>query len=180
GAARISQEDCNTRDAAGYLLFLDRVLAEARRIRKPGGVILIHTGRMPMKWKGRLPRIRFQLVGANIAAARNLRARSGPLFSTRFARVPGIRWVGLPVWVYHALIRKYSRRGDCVAHIFSGTGNCGLAALAEGRVPILVDLHHHLAVQRRLRRAARIGLGVRSKGAHQSRLRGPRGVRFFP
>lgn len=156
GARQVPRRECNTTDLTAYTTFLGRALDEAARVAKCGGYILFHTNLRPVRNEGNIPVVRFEVfrrIGrgddCTIEAAGHREVR------VRLAQVEGVRWQGLPVRVYEILIRRYSRRAEIVTHVFSGTGNSALAALRLGRIPVLVDLHHHRIVQRRVRRHVR-------------------------
>lgn len=156
GAGRVPQRECCTRDLAAYAKFLGHTLDEAARIAKPGGYILFHTNLLPVRRTGGIPRVRFQ-VFRRLTRGTGCRIRQVGEWETavRLARIRGTKWLGLPVHTYERLIRKYSRAGEMVVHVFSGTGNSALAAVASGCFPVLIDLHHHRFVRQRLNRRLR-------------------------
>lgn len=156
GTLGISQKDCCTRDPKLYGAFLAQLLGEAIRIIKPGGYILVHTGGIPVKRVRGVPRFVFQVLRKQVRRARpTTRWLKTERFSTRIARVKGFSWGAFPIWVYRMLIRRYSDPGARVVHICSGTGNSAIAALGLSRSPILLDLHYHRQVQRRLNKMLR-------------------------
>ena len=156
GAGRVPQRECCTRDPAAYTMFLGHALDGAARIVEPGGYILFHTNLLPVRRGGGIPRVRFQ-VFRRLTRGTGCRIRQVDQWETavRLARIRGTKWLGLPVHTYESLIRRYSRPGEMVVHVFSGTGNSALAALASGCFPVLIDLHHHRFVRRRLNRRLR-------------------------
>ena len=127
-----------------YQALIGTFLAEAMRILKPYGHILITTARPPATRHHGYTEVLFRVL--NKAAYRNdWRARKVRLerFSVEYVIFERMSWLALPVWVYEKLLERYSAPNDFVAHVFSGSGNGGIAALKIGRKPILVDLHYH-------------------------------------
>ena len=165
GALGVAQRDCPTRDAGEYENFLGRVLDEAARVVVPGGCVVLHTTRSPVRKRRGVARIVFEVLRRPARGVRHgeLRRVARATFSARYVRLAGIDWAALPVWVYQRLVRRYSRRGDFVAHVFSGSGNGALAALALKRTPVLVDLHYHRLVGRRLREAVAAAASARRR-----------------
>jgi len=156
GERRTRKNQYCTSDAQEYERWLRRSLAEATRIVKPGGTILLHN-RRPRRRTARGERlVEFDVLQKALRgggrAPKQLRTET---FVTRFADVVEFSWWALPVRLYRTLIGRYSLPGETLAHIFSGSGNSGLAALELSRSPVLVDLHHHRQVQRRLRKKMR-------------------------
>jgi hypothetical protein len=152
GARRVPRRECNTLDLDAYTRFLSRALDEAARIARPGAFILFHTDRLPMRRAGNIPRVRFEVFRRSRGAGYAMREAGQWEVAVHLARVDGVKWLGLPVHIYEMLLRKYSRPGEIVVHVFSGTGNSALAAFPLGRIPVLVDLHHHRVVRRRIER----------------------------
>jgi hypothetical protein len=156
GTRRVPRRECNTTDLAAYTTLLGRALDEAARIAKPGGYILFHSNLRSERSAGNIPVVRFDVFrrigrGADctIEAAGHREVR------VHLEQVEGVKWQGLPVRTYEMLLRRYSRPGEIVTHVFSGTGNSALAALTLRRIPVLVDLHHHRIVRRRIHRHVR-------------------------
>jgi hypothetical protein len=150
------QKDCCTKDPKLYGAFLARLLGEAARIIRPGGHILVHTGGLHIRSVRGVSRFEFQVLRKRLRLGRQTtRWLKAERFSTRVARVKGFNWGAFPVWVYRMLIGRYSVPGARVVHACSGSGNSAIAALALSRLPILLDLHHHRQVQRRLNRLLR-------------------------
>jgi hypothetical protein len=151
GASRVSQKECCTGNAEQYEAFLCRFLEEAARIVKPGGYVLLHTNSTPIKRVKGVPQIEFTALRRQVRGSRHaLKWVGSERFVTRYTRVNGITWLALPVSLYRVLIRRYSEPGDAIAHVFSGSGNSAIAALELSRVPVLLDLHYHREVKRRL------------------------------
>jgi DNA modification methylase len=156
GASRVSQKECCTRNAEQYDAFLFRILEEAARIIKPEGHILLHTNLPPVKRVKGVPHIEFKVFRRQVRGGNHgLKWVRSEGFATQYVRVTGINWTALPIWLYRSLIRRYSKPGEIIAHIFSGSGNSAIAAMELLRVPILLDLHYHRQVQRRLNKRLR-------------------------
>ena len=169
GALGVSQEECPTKNSRRYDAFLASFLQEAGRILKPGGHILLHTNLPPVKRENGALRILFQILRKSNSGSVRRAARVGTIeFTTSFVWVRGICWAALPVWLYRDLVRRYSEPGEIVAHLFSGSGNGALAALTLSRKPVLVDLHYHRTVRKRLDRALGHINGERVHGKHES------------
>ena len=151
GTRGVPRKDCCPCDPRSFGAFLARCLGEAMRIVKPGGYVLIHTRKTPLNSTRGLHRVVFQVLKKSAVETRQtidwLKVEK---FRVHFVRVKGVNWYGFPVSFYQILVRRYSRPGARVVHIFSGTGNSAIAALNLSRFPILIDLNHHQQVQRRL------------------------------
>ena len=74
------------------------------------------------------------------------------VFRVPYIEVPGFWWWALPVAFYRKLIARYSRPGTVVMHVFSGSGNGGIAAAQLGRTAVLVDRHYHWLSRPRVQR----------------------------
>ena len=141
-----------TSDGKEFERFVAQWLAEATRVIKPGGHVLLHA-RRPRR---RTPEGKKPLLFAVFRKqARQAEKIGREIFTTRYSRVRNLPWVALPVWLYREIIRRHSHPGDVVVHLFSGSGNSGLAALELSRRPVLIDLHYHRAVSRRLKKSVR-------------------------
>jgi hypothetical protein len=129
----------------------------------------MHTGKLPLKTMGSVLHIVFHVLKKSARGSLQtvtwVRAEK---FCVRFVRVKGIGWYTFPLWLYRALIARYSRPGAILVHTFSGTGNSAIAALGLSRSPILIDLHHHLQVQRRLNKLLRRYRGKRDRKKNRS------------
>src|SRR5207245_9888466 len=66
--------------------------------------------------------------------------------------VQSFHWQALPVSFYRILIHRYAAPGQSVTHVFSVSGNSGIAAMQLARTPILIDLHYQTQTQARLNR----------------------------
>jgi DNA modification methylase len=152
---RVRKTDYCTFDASEYKKWISDALAEAARIVVPKGHILLTTS---MRKDGRVSRVKrvvFQVWQKRDARGGLRRRARAELFPRYFVDMKNFRWYALSIRLYQTLIQRYSRRGDIVAHIFSGSGNGGIAALQLARKPVLVDLHYHRKVERRLSRCQR-------------------------
>jgi DNA modification methylase len=155
GARALRRHEYGARHASEYDQLMAKMFSEAARVLKPGGYILLHTN-YPAVFRPRRERaVIFTVHRKGGGVRQRLRAREPVAFPTRHVYLKGFSWPALPVWVYRSLVEEYSRRGDLIVHVFSGSGNGGVAALQLGRKAALVDLHYHRWVQRRLRRSVR-------------------------
>ncbi len=151
GAKRVRQKDCSTYDPEKYHELLARFLREATRIVKPRGHVLLHTNEPSVRRIGNVTRIVFQVFQKRVRGGQWDRQRvASETFLSRYRRPKGFWWIALPIRIYRDLIRRYSRPGDIVAHVFSGSENGALAALESSRKPILLDLHYHRRTKRKL------------------------------
>ncbi|MFQ5694681.1 MAG: hypothetical protein ACE5HB_01690 [Terriglobia bacterium] len=154
GERSFSPQDCCTPSPDRYARIVSSFLDEAARIVRPGGHILLSTTSKPLPGTKGRRRVLFEIFRK--ARTRNGRRRCKRVdfleLSARFAAVKGYAWQALPVWLYEVLLRQYSEPGETFAHVFSGSGNAALAAFKLSRRPILVDLHYHSLVRRRLNR----------------------------
>jgi hypothetical protein len=127
-----------------------RFLSEAARIVEPRGYVLLNMSRT----RRRNPKV------FRVLQKRARRGESGLVtirlerFRAHHANVKDFAWEAFPLRLYRTLIRRYSQAGAKVAHVFSGSGNGGIAALELGRKPILIDLHYHRQMRKRLSRIA--------------------------
>ncbi len=152
GEPRVPRMDCCPGNSWVYGAFLARCLSEASRIVRPGGYILVHIGKLPLNLSGTLPFLFHVLNKSARGSPRTVTWIGTEEFHARFVAINGINWYALPMWLYRAIISRYSRPGAIVVHTFSGTGNSAIAALRLSRFPILVDLHHHRQVESRLKK----------------------------
>lgn len=153
-AQRIRKQEFGADTAAEYEALMDRFLEEAARVLTLGGHIAVHTDYPPSPKPGNQPQVVFQVWQKKTRGAPAEWVASEPL-RVRHIHVRDFSWLALPVWVYRVLIEKYSRPGDAIAHVFSGSGNGGLAALSLGRRPVLIDLYYQRQTLRRLEKKAR-------------------------
>ena len=157
GEPRCHRREFCTSNEEEYEGLIARFLAEAARIVEPRGYVLLNTSRS----RRRNPKVfrvfqkRVRLGQSRLATIKLER------FHAHHANVKDFAWEALPLHLYRTLIRRYSQAGAKVAHVFSGSGNGGIAALELGRKPILIDLHYHRQMRKRLSRIA----GPRRKAA---------------
>lgn len=155
GARRLRKGDYCTSDPIQYRSFINAFLTEADRILKPQGYLLIIPSRCPP-----ITRIGARFLQFNVLRKDPLdphwtcKIVASETYWTHFVSVESCWWAARP-WLYRSLLQRYSRVGDTVVHVFSGSGNSAIAALSIGRKPVLVDLHYHRNVRTRLRRYIR-------------------------
>ncbi len=153
GARPVGKGAFCTNSSREYKRMIDSFLAEALRVVKENGYILMSTSRSPAETRPGAVKIIFQVFRKRLRGRKWVAetvAREG--FWTHGLAVKRSCWLAIPVRVYRALLENYSKRGQIVAHVFSGSGNGGIAAVLLNRKAILVDLHYHREVSKRLRR----------------------------
>jgi hypothetical protein len=153
GVRHRPKADYCTSDPEEYDLFISRFLKEATRIVQPRRHLLLVESRIqPRGSKGARPVI-FHVLQKQMSHGHwtHQRIRSETFF-THFLDVKDFPWWAFSLRLYRSLIRRYSEPGEIVAHVFSGSGNGAIAALELGRMPILIDLHYHRQIRRRLRK----------------------------
>ncbi|MGA9564362.1 MAG: hypothetical protein WBS19_02450 [Candidatus Korobacteraceae bacterium] len=131
---------------------IDSFVAEALRVVKADGYILMSTSRSPAETRPGAVKVIFRVFRKTLRRGKwvaEVVAREG--FWTHGLVVKRSCWLAIPIRVYRALLEEYSKRGQIVAHVFSGSGNGGIAAVLLNRKAILVDLHYHREVLKRLR-----------------------------
>ncbi len=150
GAIRFRKGDFCTDDATEYQRWIGGFLREAMRIMKPGAYLLMSGSREPRLTGIGKRRVEFGVFRKQQQNGRWMfkRIRTEG-FWTHFMHVRSCWWACRPS-LYRELIVKYSRMGDVVVHVFSGSGNSGVAALAAGRKPILIDRHYQRDALRRV------------------------------
>jgi len=155
------KRDCCTDDPAEYRAWIGQFMGEAERILKPHGYLLMSGERPPNPTHVGKRYVQFKVLrkepdgdGWRFRKIRN------ETFWTRFMQVRSIWWAVRP-HVYRELILKYSQTGDVVVHVFSGSGNSGIAALGAGRLPVLIDLHYHRDARRRLANSLKFNKATR-------------------
>lgn len=150
GARALRRHEYGAREASEYDQLMAKMFSEATRVVQPGGYILLHTN-YPAVFRPRRKRtVIFTVHRKGRGDGQRLRALKPVAFPTRHVYLKGFSWPALPVWVYRSLVEKYSRQGELIVHVFSGSGNGGVAALQCSRKVALVDLHYHRRVHRRL------------------------------
>ena len=156
GVKHRPKTDYCTSDLKQYDQFIAAFLTQATNIVQPRGYILLVESRIEPRGSIGARRIIFHVLQKQILCGRwtHRRIRS-ETFRTHFIDVRDFPWWAFSLRLYRTLILRYSHVGDIVVHVFSGSGNGAIAALDLGRRPILIDLHYHRQVGRRLRK--RIG-----------------------
>jgi len=142
--------DYCTDSPAQYGKWMEGFLGEANRILKPDGYLLMSGARSPRRTHVGKRLVDFGVLHKERTgktwALKKLRTE---YFWTHYLRVQSCWWAVRP-WIYRELLLKYSQPGDIVAHVFSGSGNSGIASLELNRTPILLDLHYQRDARRRL------------------------------
>ena len=153
GAIRFRKGDYCTDDAQQYERWIGGFLAEAMRVMKPGAYLLMSGSREPRLTGVGKRRVEFGVFSKQQQNGRWLLKRiRTQAFWTHFMHVRSC-WYACRPSLYRELIVKYSRPGDVVVHVFSGSGNSGVAAIAENRRPVLIDRHYQRDALRRLANA---------------------------
>ncbi len=148
--------DFCTANPEHYGAGLSRYLAEAGRIVQPWRFVALISSRPPRSSTRGVRLIRFHILQKRVVRSRwTLQCIRSLRFRTHYVDVKNFLWWALPVKLYRTLLERYTRPGEAVAHVFSGSGNCALAALQSDRRPLLIDLHHHREIRRRLIRRLR-------------------------
>lgn len=136
-----------------YSRMIDTFLREALRVVKAEGYIVMLTSRSPAERRSGARMVVFQIFRKELRRRKWVAELvSSESFWTHAIDAGRSRWLAIPVRVYRSLFEKYSKPGQIVAHVFSGSGNGGIAAVLLGRKVILVDLCYHQEVLKRLRR----------------------------
>jgi hypothetical protein len=151
GVKRRRKRDYCTSDQEEYALLMTKFLKEAIRILKPRRHILLISS-LPGRRKSKgARRVVFHVLQKRVSRYRWTHVRiKSETFLTHYVEVRNFPWWALSVWLYRNLIRRYSEPGEIVAHIFSGSGNGGIAALELARKPVLIDLHYQRQTRWRL------------------------------
>jgi len=157
GARVFRNGDYCTSNPKEYKSMIDTFLAEAIKMLKPYGHLLITSSRPPSGGYKGGRKIVFRVLQkrADRGGWISKPARF-EIFFTHYMLVEPMCWWALPIRVYQSLLQRYSAVDDVVAHVFSGTGNGGIAALELRRKVVLIDLHYHRDVMRRLNRKYRL------------------------
>lgn len=155
GARRFRKGDYCTSDPIQYRSFINTFLVEANRILKLRGHLLILPPRAPSTTRVGARLVKFNVLRKDPFDHDWTRKIKGcETCWTHFVRFESCWWAARPR-VYRSLMQRYSSVGDTVVHVFSGSGNSGVAALEVGRKPVLIDLHYHRNALRRLRQYVR-------------------------
>lgn len=152
GAKRFRRGDYCTGDLELYRAQISRFLTEAVRIVEPYRHIVLISRRPPVRKSRGARTIIFHLLQKRIVRGcwthKYIRSIE---FQTHYMDVKAFpSWWALPIKLYRTLLDRYSQPGETVAHVFSGSGNSCIAALEMGRKPVLIDLHYHRRIRRRL------------------------------
>ena len=151
---RRSEEYC-TSDPEEYRTLMTEFLKEATRIVKRRGHILVVSDTSRTKKSRGARRIIFQVLQKRSGRGHWIPKRvKSEAFLTHYLDVRNFPWWALSVRLYRDLIWRYSEPGEIVAHVFSGSGNGGIAALKLERKSILIDLHYHRQAKVRLAKLA--------------------------
>jgi hypothetical protein len=152
GATCLRKGDYCTSDPTEYRSLIHRFVAEVDRVLKPYGYLLITPESPPSTTHVGARFVKFNVFRKDpFDPYWALKTVARETYWTHFVRVESCWWAARPS-LYRRLLHQYSRIGDIVVHVFSGSGNSGIAALADGRKPVLIDLHYHRNALRRLRR----------------------------
>ncbi len=152
GARPVGKGAFCTNSSREYKRMIDSFLAEALRVVKEDGYILMSTSRSPAETRPGTVKVIFQVFRKRLRRRKWVAEAVGREgFWTHGLVVKRSCWLAIPVKVYRALWEKYSQPDQIVAHVFSGSGNGGIAAVLLNRKAILVDLHYHREVSKRLR-----------------------------
>jgi hypothetical protein len=145
GVKRLGESGFCTRDAVSYGRMIADLRAECLRVLRPDAFMVefVHSGDI---------RKIFQIFQKRRRGRRwELARRGSKVFRAPYIFVPGFWWYALSVSIYSHLIARYTKQGELVTHIFSGSGNSAIAAAALRRPIVLLDLHYHDRTVRRLR-----------------------------
>jgi len=150
GATRLHMRGYCTRDPDAHRARIALFLNEATRIVKPRGHVVLISSRKPVEKLRGARRIVFYVLQKQFSrGCWTLKQIGSELFLTHYVDVKAFPWWALPIRLYKALLSRYSKAGEIVAHIFSGSGNGGIAALTMKRRPILIDLYYHKQTKKR-------------------------------
>jgi len=152
GTKRFRRGEYCTRDPELYRAQISRFLTEAVRIVEPNRYIVLISSRPPVRKSRGARTIMFHLLQKRIFRGCWTHKHIKKIeFQTHYMDVkPFPTWWALPIKLYRTLLDRYSQSGETVAHVFSGSGNSCIAALESGRKPVLIDLHYHRRIRRRL------------------------------
>jgi DNA modification methylase len=146
GVRRLGRAGFYTSDWYEYRDLLAAIQRQCLRVLAPGGHLVFYL----REGKSRIWKV-FDVFQKRRQQGRwRLQLMRSHAFRVRYVRVPGFWWWALPVALYRRLIARYSQPADAIAHIFSGSGNGGIAAAQLGRNAFLVDLQYHRLRRRRL------------------------------
>ena len=148
---RRRKRDYCTSDQKEYASLMTKFLREATRILKPRRHILLISSRQGRGNSKGARRVVFHVLQKRASRGHWTPKRiKSETFLTHYVDVRNFPWWALSVRLYRNLIRRYTEPGEIVAHVFSGSGNGGIAALQLARKPVLIDLHYQRQTRRRL------------------------------
>lgn len=151
GTARLHIRGFCTSDPDVHWELITLFLNEATRIVKPHGHIVLISSRKPLEKSRGARHIVFHVLQKHVSLGCSiLKQIRSEVFLTHYTDVKAFPWWALPIQLYMALLVRYSKTGEVIAHIFSGSGNSGIAALRMKRRPILIDLYYHRQTKKRL------------------------------
>lgn len=151
GVRRLHKRGFCTSDADEHEALITQFLSEAMRIVKRHGYVLLISSRKPTAKSKGARYIVFHVLQKRISRGcwthKQIRSE---VFLTHYMHVTNFHWWALSIRLYQALVGRYSKPAETVAHIFSGSGNGAIAALELARRPVLIDLYYHRQTKRRL------------------------------
>jgi len=151
GTKRFRRGEYCTSDVEVYRAQISGFLTEAIRIVEPSRHIVLISSRPPVRKSSGARTVTFHLLQKQIShGGWNCKRVKSIDVRTHYVDVKNFPWWALPIKLYRDLLQRYSRPGETVAHVFSGSGNSCIAALESGRRAVLIDLHYHRLVRRRL------------------------------
>jgi len=151
GATRLHIRGYCTSDPDAHRKLITRFLSEATRVVRPQGHVLLISRRKPVEKLLGARHIVFHVLQKQVSRGRwILKQIRSEASVTHYVDVKNFPWWALSIRLYKALLGRYSKAGEIVAHIFFGSGNCGIAALESARKPVLIDLYYHKQIKRRL------------------------------
>ena len=155
GVKNLGANEFCTGDARQFRDLLEGVKRECLRVLKPGAHVALNArqGRTRIFKPFDVLQKRRRGGQWRLEKVRTL------VFRAPYVDVEGFWWWALPVSVYADLLRRYTRPGDVVAHVFCGSGNGGLAIVRAARKAVMIDLHYHALSQRRMKRESRAPTG---------------------
>jgi DNA modification methylase len=145
--------DYCTSDPTEYRLLIGKFLKEATRIVTPGRKVLLISDRSRIGKSKGARRVVVSVLQKRVSGGHwTLEQLKSVTFLTHYIDIGSFPWWALATRLYRNLIRRYSEVGEIIAHVFSGSGNGGIAALELARKPVLIDLHYHRQIKERLRK----------------------------
>jgi hypothetical protein len=153
GARPVGKGAFCTNSPREYKRMIDAFLVEALRIVKAEGYILMSTSRTPAARRPGAVKVVFRIFRKRAYRETCIpRVVAREVFWTHGQVLKRTCWLAIPVKVYSTLLEQYSQPEQIVAHVFSGSGNGGIAAVLLNCKAVLIDLYYHREVAKRLRR----------------------------